>query len=144
MILDRIDDPRDKLQRATRDEVYDFAVASGVTTVTIGGKVIPLSEQIPKPNLINELRARGLTNIRIPNRPLGAPPGVVIDDDAPAGKKEVVEVNADDDLARQVLQQLEPDVSSMSMAELRSECKRRGIKMDRTDNMQTLRDKLRV
>lgn len=52
-----------------------------------------------------------------------------------------VEVDALEDLKRQYQLQVVQE-KPQTMTDLRQECKRRGIKMARTDNMQTLRAKL--
>jgi hypothetical protein len=64
------------------------------------------------------------------------------------------EVDADADMTRQMKEQAAKSndwpvesthtPTSLSMGELRAECKRRGIKMVRTDNLKSLREKLSV
>lgn len=133
-ILHHITDPRDSLEKATRYELVEFANANGMKDV---------SEAMPAILIRRKLRAAGLTNIKVPPRLLGIVGGEMISDDrVPPTDKKVVEVDADDDLARQ-FEQEQTDPSKMSMNELRAACKERGIKMDRTDNTQSLRDKLR-
>ena len=131
MLLSRIDDPRDTLERASRDELFFFAQERGVTEI---------EQNMPAILMRKILRQKGLNSINIPNRPLGANPGVVIADP----QEKVPEMDADAALEEQWRQSKEApkDVSKMGMQELRSECKRRGIKMARTDNLKTLREKL--
>ncbi len=135
-VLTKIDDPRDLLEKATRDEIFDFAVAQGVAEIT---------EDMPAIIMRNILREKKKTNIKIPDRPLGANPGVELIKarESMQETETVPEVNADDDLMRQY-QTSKVEPQSMTMGQLRAECKRRGIKMARTDNMQTLREKLSV
>ena len=128
----RIDDPRDKLEKATRDELYDFARAQGVTDIT---------EDMPAILMRRILRSKGKTNIDIPNRPLGSNPGVVAPPDKAQDVVAVPEITAEEDLMRQY-QAAKVAPAEMTMGQMRAECKRRGIKMARTDNMDTLRAKL--
>ena len=128
-------DPRDNLQKATRWELIDYAKANG----------IEVPEDAPAIYTMKLLRARGLTNIKIPDRPLGlyANNGSALSDNTVA-VSEGDTPNADDDLIRQYESQKkeEQDTSKMTVGQLRTACKARGIKMSRTDNMQTLKEKL--
>lgn len=137
MILNKIDDPRDALSRARRMELFRFAQAQGISDIV---------QEMPASLMRRMLRARGLTNIRIPPRMLGAQNASGSSQQAGPDHK-VNEIDADDDLARQFQEQQKakqaaPAAGKMSMNELRAECKARGIKMDRRDNMETLRAKL--
>lgn len=121
----RRDDPRDKLEKATRDELVDFAHINGQ---------MDISEQMPKTVIVEMLRSRGLTNISIPERVLGEyvhrdQYGIL--DRAPAPPQEKTKPAASSD----------PD--KMSIQELRAECRRLKIKLERTDNIPRLREKLR-
>lgn len=62
--LARIDDPRTPMQRARKSELLAFAKANGVADV---------NENMPADVIRLVLTQRGLTNIRVPNRPLGMP-----------------------------------------------------------------------
>ena len=133
MQLLTIEDPRDNLQKATRFELVDFARKNG----------IQLDEGTPK--IVSEkiLRDRGFVNIQIPDRPLG----LYVGGETHATNEPIVHgslQNADDLLVAEYEHQKKEDanVSKMSMSRLRAECKSKGIKMDRRDNMQTLRAKL--
>lgn len=136
MQLLRTEDPRDPLQKATRDELVDFAKLQGW---------IDINEQMPKPLIIRKLREKGISRIPIPDRPLGAFKGkdsygiIAEQPDAPT-------VNADDALIEQYEATKDEPVAKtpdeMTMGELRKACKARGIKMVRTDNLETLRAKL--
>ena len=137
-VLSRIDDPRDNLEKANRDELEAFAQERGVTEITEGMPAILMRKL---------LRAKGIVNIHIPERPLGANPGVEIVGDAPG---EATTVNSDDDLERQWKQEITTtttdvpkDIESMTIGELKKECKARGVKFLRTDKMETIRDMLR-
>lgn len=138
MILDRIEDPRDALDKARRIELFRFARAHGLKDVV---------ETMPAILMRRILRERGLTNIKIPPRPLGAmnqanplPPNI------PGGVEKVVEMDAEADLMRQyeATKTAPPSkpIRMMDINELRRECQRRGIKMGRRDNLLTLREKL--
>lgn len=61
--LKRIDDPRDALGKAKRIELAAFARANGVQEI---------NPRMPAEMMRDILRERGLTNIQIPNRRLGA------------------------------------------------------------------------
>lgn len=136
VILKSVEDPRDNLEKAGKYELWQFAVANGLNDVTY---------DTPSILVRKKLRALGLVNINIPDRPLGSPIPTVYGADpqkavAPVKQStEVNEISAEDLLEMEA--QVKP-VAQMSMTELRSECKRRGIKMVRTDNLRTLREKL--
>ena len=136
MQLLSIDDPRDNLQKATRFELIDFAKANG----------IDVPEDAPAIYTMKILRSRGLTNIRIPDRPLGlyVGSGEVMSEAQISSDSEVISSNAEDDLIRQYQTQKkeEADVSKLPMHRLRTVCKEKGVKFSRKDNMQTLREKL--
>jgi hypothetical protein len=94
------------------------------------------------------LRGKGLNTIPIPNRMLGGPPGHVMP--TAAVTTDSIEVDAEADLERQWRAQqaqeqprAETNPDKMTIGELRTACKTRGIKMDRRDNMITLREKVR-
>lgn len=148
MQLLSIDDPRDNLEKARRMELVKFAQANGV-------KVTP---EMPAILIRKVLRSQRLTHIRIPNRPLGHPGEGIKDEPlvAPAsaavGEETAVEVDAETDLARQLgLAPAPPAVSTEGgrpgrgldeLSRLRRKAKALGIKVDRTDNMITIRAKL--
>ena len=133
MQLLSIIDPRDNLSKATRFELVDFAKKNG----------IQLDEGPPK--IVSEkiLRDRGFVNIQIPDRPLG----LYVGGEVHSTNEPIVHgslQNADDLLVQEYEHQKkeDADVSKMSIGRLRAACKAKGIKMERTDNMQTLRAKL--
>lgn len=137
------DDPRDALEKATRDELVQFAHAKGQSDI---------SEMMPAVVIRKTLRERGLTNINIPNRPLGAYTnsaklfGLVDGPPVPPQSQPQQQKALDADellMAEWKNKQESPAVESMTMGELRAHCKRVGIKMARTDNMETLKAKLR-
>jgi len=122
-------DPRDNLQKATRFELIEYAKANGVD----------VPEDAPGSYTIQLLRARNLTNIKIPDRPLGlyvAPSNSFTD--APQG------IDADEHLIKQYTQQkkIETEVSQMSIQEIRRFCKANNIKFSRKDTLVILREKL--
>ena len=140
-VLHSITDPRDNLMKARRIELYRFAREKGVTEIV---------ENMPGELMRDILRSKGITNIAVPSRQLGTPEQMVT---TPTSHRDgtteikqpdkIVEVSAIADLKRQWQQNQEPkQPSEMTITELRKECKRRGIKMARTDNMVTLKAKL--
>lgn len=122
----RIEDPRSGLERASRYELCQLAAANGITEITY-------ECGLDLKSIIEILRSKGVHSIKVPDRPLGIYKPVLLGlEDQPRTepvKSEPVK--------------MDKPVKQMSMTELRSECKRRGIKMARTDNMNTLREKLR-
>jgi hypothetical protein len=165
IVLTRIEDPRDNLQKATRDELWDYAKANGVDF-----------DQRTTPRQVMEhvLRSKNLVNVRIPIRVLGRPTGAYEDEVAPT--KQVEEgpktVDAMDDLMRQWRERGSQQAewaaaqaadrkyaeewpagtdtptprpvlpSEMHMGTLRAELARRGIKFDRKDKKPALLEKL--
>lgn len=128
MQLLRIDDPRDPLLKASRYELCELAKAHGISEIGYG-------KEMTLPEMVDILKKNGVHDIKIPDRPLGVYTPVILNKDAAPPAP--------------VVRQQEPPkpvidkpVSEMSMNELRSECKNRGIKMDRRDNLNTLREKL--
>lgn len=130
-----MEDPRDRLQKADRWELVEYAKANGV--------VLPYGENTP--HLISEqiLRGRGLTNPPIRDVPLGSAP-VLGFDHQPASQT----VDAASDFARQFAQQAaDPPyqpvkTAKLSINELRNECKKRGIKLSRRDRIEDMKAKL--
>lgn len=136
MQLNKIDDPRDALSKARRDELRRYGKSNG----------IEFPVDMPAILMRDMLRNRGLTRINIPPRPLGAQ-----NEGAPSAgieqPKNGIEADALADLARQ-WQQGQPvqtaaePVRSTGINELRAECKRLGIKLSRRDNMDSMRAKI--
>jgi hypothetical protein len=129
-LLERIDDPRDALQRARRSEMYEFAKINGFSEIT---EDLP-ADDIPHQNIVGMrtlLRRRGIYKIPVPERVLGdySRQAYHTRFTPPASEKPIPPL-------------IDKPVAKMSMTEMRHECKRRGIKMVRTDNMLTLKDKL--
>lgn len=142
MILNKIDDPRDNLEKAHRLELVKFAHAHGMKEI---------SEMMPAILIRSHLRAKGLTNIRITPRPLGSQGGAP----APSSNQKVTEIDAAADLARQfAAQQAAPkpgrpkrfnrlvERPKSEINKLRDECKRLGIHMERRDRMPDLKRKI--
>lgn len=133
--LNRIFDPRDNLEKARRKELENFAKAQGVKEIRCG---------MPAPLMRKILRQRGLTNITIPkHRYLGGPPDMAVQ-----GRPQVDErpVNAKaeeiDEISLLEREWERPDFNAMSIIELRRECRKRGIKLKRTDKMPDMVRKL--
>lgn len=135
-------DPRGSLERARRLELYRFATENGVSEI---------KDTMPADLMRSILRGKGLTNIAVPRRELGAmQPTFTTPNSHRSGQPQprqpdvIATVDATADLARQWAQQeAAKSVSDMTITELRKECKRRGIKMARTDTMTILKDKLK-
>jgi hypothetical protein len=143
-ILTRIDDPRDNLMKMTRDELYDYGKENGIEFPQ--GRDTPAFDgtSAPVPNMVAILRARGLPGRDKSYRQLGAPQPLLSDPPASYSNKilpktppPIPSPTWDRD------QEPPPPIEKMTMGQMRKECKSRGIKMERRDNMNTLRDKLR-
>lgn len=140
MRLDRVDDPRDNLAKATRYAVWKFAKANG----------IDFPEDAPADVVRAALRQKGLRNIPVNRPPLGAQNG-------PAGGQAIVpdaqgvEVDATADLAAQWERDRRRDLETGKtkrperhnpMNELRAKAKELGIKVERRDRVDSLRAKI--
>lgn len=147
MLLKRIDDPRDTLEKATRYELWKFALARGVNDI---------EQEMPADLMRKVLRARNVTDIHVhfPNllhRKIGMQRGVNATPTVADAVVPAAQVDASDDLMRQWKEQKVRDAQPPGppktyneMAELRKECRRRGIKLARTDKIGDLRAKLEV
>lgn len=122
-VLNRIEDNRDNLSKASRFELCQLAEARGISEVHYGA-TLTLEE------MVNILRGKGVHDIKIPDRPLGIYQPLVL------GEIEAPKIEA--------VKAPEKPVGDMNIVELRSACKARGIKMARTDTTETLRAKLNV
>lgn len=141
MILNRIEDPRDNLSKATRYQVWKFAKANGVD----------FPEDAPADLVRAELRRKGLTRIPVNRPPLGAQNGPIGSVAIAQPAQQGVERDATSDLAEQWAreQQRARDEGRVKrpprhnpMNELRAEARALGIKLDRRDNVETLRAKV--
>lgn len=143
LLLKSIDDPRSPLDKAHRRELYEFAKKHGVAEIT---------DETPAILARHILRQRGLTNIKVPPRILGAQnqPGTGMKyqnqiQDGHGAQPSGIEADMIADLARQFATQTRPEAQeakpALTFNELRSECKRLGIKFGRKDNLATLREK---
>jgi|SRR5581483_2814129 len=131
MILNRIEDPRDNLHKASRYELCTIAKYHGITDIGYGKDGQTLDD------IIKILRNNGIHDIKIPERPLGVYNPVLLNAEDVVPNKEVFHSIPGTETTISLKQ-----ISDMTIVELRSECKRRGIKMARTDNMESLRAKL--
>ncbi len=138
MILNKIEDPRDNLEKATRRELFLFAREQ---------KVNEISDEMPAILMRDILRRRGLTRIRVPPRPLGAMNGGHASAGPAVPEANGVEADAIADLARQWAQQARapeaqepaaPPLATMDINALRRICKAEGIPMGRRDRMPDL------
>jgi hypothetical protein len=150
LTLKSIDDPRDVLSRMRRWELVQYARQH---------KVSEVSPEMPGPLIASILRSKGLTgrDAPIPPRPLGQQNQpharrLYNRDGSPKVHKAPTnqvpassEINADADLMRQWQEQQRREQQPRSetpINALRAECKRLGIKLDRRDNMQTMKAKI--
>ena len=120
-------DPRDDLDKSDRWELVAACRLHG----------IKVAHDDPGYITKRALRARGISKIKHIERPLGLY--------APAASSSEDHIgNADEAMIRQYEAQKkeETDVSKMPMTQLRTACKAKGIKMERRDNLVTLREKL--
>lgn len=149
-VLYKVDDARDSLGKATRDDLWQYAKAMGILPTMIEfmqtsewhiergwiGRVnLPATQaNITKPDMEQFLRSRGHTNIVARQRIMGMPidPEPVYAAPVPQPKPQ----------AAPAAETKDPD--KMSMNELRAECKARNIKMDRRDNLSSLRNKVKA
>lgn len=128
-------DPRDRLSKARRSELLRYATANGVS----------FDESMPADLMRAQLRTKGLVRPDIAARVLGAPKeGLGKGVEQAQGANEV---NATEDLMRQYQAQngqkpAGKPVADMSINELRAEAKRLDIKVERRDNMLSLREKI--
>lgn len=144
-------DPRDQWAKARRIEVFRYATELGHT------KDDYIQEQMPKDMMVKRLKARNVPPPSVPPRPIGAHISARSGDTSPdshhynAAKpatSESVSVDAADILERDWKPDLPTadapttDLAKMSIGELRQACKTRGIKLARTDNMVSMREKL--
>ncbi len=131
-----VTDPRDNLERAHRPELLKHAKENGVTEIV---------ETMPAILMRKILRSRGLVKINVPKRTLGQyDGGRAYGGDAISETGAAASVSIDDDMERQWKQHESTQPQNMTMQAMRKECKRRGIKMVRTDNAETLKAKLNV
>ncbi len=129
------EDPRSPLDRASRDELYAFAKANHVTEIDEAMYMGAYAGVRMKKILLR----KGLTNINTSNRPLYSA------DPQPSGLPPQ-DVDALADLPQKPLEPRADvfDISTASRAELAKECKKRGIKMARTDTKEKLQERLSV
>lgn len=158
MLLDqkRTVDPRDNLDKAHRRELVEFARANGVEV----SEDMPADdiEGRPGTGLRNFLRAKGITRIAIPRRSIdhrGVEKTFPLQARKPAPQQATSDEWAEFQQFKAWKAQQQPapvaaptpaapdkPVGDMSINELRDACKSRGIKMERRDNIASLRAKL--
>lgn len=158
LTLNQIIDPRDNLNKAHRYELWQYAQSKGVKEIT---------HEWPADLMRAELRARGYTDIKIPNRIFGQPEsrrnvmqnsnGKPLPVEAQTVPEVMPSVDAIENLKRQFFAQPaeapEPEkqqtvkqmkVVSMAIYELRAACKANGIKLTRKTNMIEMRKLLQT
>lgn len=124
-------DPRDKLEKANRDQLYQFAERNGIKEIEwwMAGN-----------QMRSILKKRGIKDLGLPEHQLGQPYGSA----QPSGpvqtsSLEEMEQAQWEAQARDVRR--EPE-KNQTRAELAKECKKRGIKMARTDTKEKLLERL--
>jgi len=134
------EDPRGSLEKASKYELWQLAKKLGFADITY---------EMPQPLQAKMLRERGITEIDIPERVLGDSRPTVYNTDKVEASKSVPQVPSEtrsmtaEELLELEFRQQKAVKVEMTMTEMRKECKRLGIKMVRTDNLHTLREKLR-
>jgi hypothetical protein len=144
MQLNKIDDPRSNLQKARRRQLVEFAHAKGMTEI---------SEQMDADLIRERLMQRGFSQIPLRTYSLGH-----------AGRHEVPPIGpkappqaSPPGLSADELQQFREwqqqrqqapapagDIDKMPIGDLRKACKAKKIPMVRTDNMASLKEKLKA
>ena len=149
LVLHRIDDPRDALSRARRKPLELFARDAAIIEIKAGMPGDLMKCIIRMKGYVERYKEWAARN-RIVNPPLGG------EKPQPTNGADENAINADDDLMRQWMAQHQTvsedqptnspadrkPVEKMGINELRAECKSRGIKLSRRDNMKSLKDKL--
>lgn len=135
VISTRVEDPRDRLDKATRYELWQFAQANGVTEI---------KREMPAMLMRPILRRRGLTNINITPRQLGMTNGASIANNATVAADQT---DAMADLAKQWQQEQAKketanNFDGMHINDLKTLAKSRGIKLSRKDTKEDLKAKL--
>ena len=128
--LTRIDDPRDNLEKMTRDELFHYAKENGVALDPNMPAIDYTSH--PAPNMVTILRAKGLRGVDMSRRFLGFN----------QNRSEPVRHDPTPPVPNEITSKPATEPAHMSIRELRQECTRRGVKMERTDNIARLREKL--
>ena len=120
-------DPRDDLDKSDRWELVAACRLNG----------IEVEHDAPAFITKRALRSRGISKIKHVDRPLGLYTSASTSDGGQIH-------DADEALIKQYEAQKkeETDISKMPMTQLRTACKTKGIKMERRDNLVTLREKL--
>lgn len=139
-------DPRNPWDRARRIEIVRYAKEQGIAEI---------DEQMPKDLMVRRLTALGVPPPSVPPRMIGIPDARTGDTSPDSHRftaqqsqpTELAVLDAADVLERDwQAQRVKPaEVNAKpvnEITELRKECKRRGIKLARTDNKITLKAKL--
>ncbi len=136
MVLHRITDPRDALEKARRPELVAYARQNGVTDI---------NEAMPAILIRRKLREKGLTRPRIPDRILGQAESArraPLTGAEPVPPEKVQEVDAIADLERQYAREAPKNPYTMTYNELRREGRRLGVKFARKDNLASIKTKV--
>lgn len=153
MYLNKIQDHRGPLDKATRSELFNLAKQHNVTEILS----FPGPGLMPKMLMLRYLRGRGISHIDIPSRPLGGNPA---DNKRFEAAKPDNSFDVGDDLARQFglagnagaipatsnnggdKESPASPFSKMPMHEIRTLCKKHGIAVSRSDKKGDLLSKL--
>jgi len=135
MYLNKIDDPRDPLQRARQADILKFARERNIKEISHDMPAMLARPIIRSKGLNGQFAAWARANVQF--APLGQPSGPAVTSD------QANAVDAEADMARQFAQQkAEPSLDGMGINELRKECQRLQIKLGRRDNMDSMRSKI--
>ena len=135
MQLLSVQDPRDNLEKANRDELAKYAKEMGVSGIT---------EETPEIVSRKILRSLGFVNIKPRARPLGSYQGKSFGGQSITDTTLSNSIDADVELERQWKQEQAAPKNDIptTMGAMRKACKERGIKFSPRDKMQTLKEKL--
>lgn len=144
-----VSDERKPIDKARRPQLIAFAHENGQ---------MDINESMDAEMIRMLLKERGLTRIQVQRRPLGSTQQEYMgkypeherrrSGGAPEIEKgrtvTAEELTRERYRAQQAREKAQKDIMLMSINQLRDACKQRGIKLERTDNVQSLREKLGV
>jgi hypothetical protein len=146
MQLVHIIDPRDALDRASRDEVFMFCNQLGIKQIDGRDLNDVYNGGYAKERMVRELRRRGITNIRVAPRQLGQPYNALQEQsNRPPMMLEDLMFQEPSRPVQEVPRQApKEDASSMPIGKLKKHIKELGIKQARTDSREALLEKLKA
>lgn len=143
MYLNRIDDPRDALQRARLNDIVRFAKEKNIAEISPEMPAMVARPIIRGKGLAGDFARWARENVHF--KPLGSAP------ERPVTSDQATAVDADADIAAQWAANRQRDLETGKtkrpprnnpMAELRLKARELGIRVDRRDNVKTLREKV--